>query len=161
MKETITILISAIAVVMSGIALFFSLRDRRPRLALRTRKGEWCVLLEAATVTKQSVGFRGVVEVYNVSSRANAVQGYEFWCKRSGGAKWELMESEMFSTTWDSKPEEVSNPTPVTIAPYSGTELHVAAFTAMPMPKGLDVRVLVEDLFGKRYQVEVKARSRC
>jgi hypothetical protein len=136
-------------------ALFVSLRDRRPRLALRARKGDWYKLDH--TANGEQVLFRGIVEVYNVSARANAVREYEFWEKREGG-DWKAMESEYFNDS-DGKTAVPSNPTPLTIAPYSGTEVHVLAFSKIPQPFVMQIRIEVEDLFGKRYRVEVQAVS--
>jgi hypothetical protein len=139
------------SVVISVTALFVSLRDRRPRLALRPRKGDWYKLDDS--ITGKELIFRGIVEAYNVSSRANAIRVYEFWCKREGG-DWEKMESEFF--TVDGK-DENGNVTPFTLAPYSGAELHVIAVGKTPKPTKMQVRIRVEDLFGKHYKLEVTA----
>jgi hypothetical protein len=147
---------TVVPIVISVTALFISLRDRRPRLTLRSRKGDWCKL--TGTVNKSEVMFRGLVEVYNVSGRANAIRGYEFWGRRDSGS-WEKMESELYRESAAGGPAEKSNQTPLTLAPYSGIEVDVLAFTKMPQPYQMQVRVEVEDLFGKRYRVDVTATS--
>ena len=144
-------------IAISLVALFVSLRDRRPRLALRARKGEWCVL--SRSTNNKDVIIQGVVEAYNVSARANAIRGYEFWCRRQDEGTWRRMESETYNLTSKGEPEGECNVTPLIIAPYSGTGVHIMALIAMPQPKELDVRVEAEDLFGKRYRAEIKAKS--
>ena len=143
------------SVVISVTALFVSLRDRRPRLALRSRKGDWYKLDDS--LTGKELIFRGIVEAYNVSSRANAIRAYEFWCKREGG-DWEKMESEFYTveSLVEGKDENV-NVTPFTLAPYSGAELHVIAVGKTPKPNKMQVKIRVEDLFGKHYKLEVTA----
>jgi hypothetical protein len=144
-------------IVISVIALYVSLHDRRPKLKLQARKGEWCVLRRVRTETGENVKFEGTLEVYNKNARANAVKGYQFWYKGTG--KWEPMRSERFTDVSPDNREEIFNDTPATIAPCSGRELWVAAFAPItPLPKELDIRVEVEDLFGKRCQTVVKAR---
>ncbi len=59
---------SLIPIVISFIALFVVLRDRRPRLTLRPRKGDWAKV--SITHTGTEVIFRGIIEIYNTSSRA-------------------------------------------------------------------------------------------
>lgn len=51
------------------------------------------------------------------------------------------------------------NVTPLPIAPYSGAEVHVLGIVKMPQPYEVQVRIEVEDLFGKHYRIEVKAVS--
>ncbi len=143
-------------IVISFIALFVALRDRRPLLILRARKGDWCTL--KPTTDQKSVMFRGVVEIYNVSARANAIRDYEFWCKRKD-ANWEHMESEVYHESVNDEVYAKNNETPLTLAPYSGIEANVLAFTKMPQPYEMLIRIEVEDLFGKRYRVQVKATS--
>lgn len=149
-----------VPVVISLIALYFSLHDRRPHLIVRARKGDWAKL--AVTQTGKNVLFMGIVEIYNTSSRANAVRDYEFWCKRADG--WEKMNSERFENTLRLSNEEraitiVQNVTPLTIAPYSGLEAHIGAFTGIPAGT-MAIRIEIEDLFGKRYSTQVLANDR-
>ncbi|MGC2742614.1 MAG: hypothetical protein WA672_05455 [Candidatus Angelobacter sp.] len=144
-----------LSIVIAFTALFVSLRDRWPHLELRARKGDWCKLDE--TVDGKELIFRGIIEVYNISSRANAIHGYEFWSKREGD-NWEKMESERYDVESFSKGiDEVSNKTPLTLAPYSGSEVSIIAVGKMPKPKNMQVRIEVEDLFEKRYRIEVTA----
>ena len=143
-------------IVISVIALYVSLRDRRPKLRLQTRMGKWCVFRRVKTKTGENMRFEGVLEVYNMSARANAIRGYQFWYKRE--IEWVPMSSERFTDVSPDNREEVFNNTPLTIAPFSGCELWVGAFAFLdPMPNKLDIRVEVEDLFSKRCQAEVRA----
>lgn len=141
-----------VSAVIALLALFVTMHDRRSRLQLRSRKGDWYKLNDS--VDRRDLIFRGVVEVYNLSSRANAIREYEFWGKRESG-DWERMESEMYG----GREEESSNPTPFPLGPYSGAQAKVLAFAKMPRPKEMQVRIEVEDLFGKRYRVEVTATT--
>ena len=61
--------ISALVLIASAFALFMSLHDRRPRIRLRERVGEWFTL---QTTSVGHIMFAGVVEIYNLSSRATA-----------------------------------------------------------------------------------------
>jgi hypothetical protein len=145
-----------VPIVISLVALFIVLYDRRANLALTSRKGNWNTL--RPTADKSEVIFKGIVEVYNVSARANAIQDYEFWGKRIDG-DWEKMESELYKESIGGELQTQSNVTPVALAPYSGTELAVMAFTKMPQPFEMQIRVRVQDLFGKWYQAEMRALS--
>ena len=85
---------------MSVLALLFSIAsfayvnyDRRVKLLLRPRNGDWCVL-DRATNGRETI-FQGIIEVYNHSSRPNAVCGYRFWISNNG--VHEYLESEMVS----------------------------------------------------------------
>lgn len=147
---------SILPILISIVALSVVVYDRRPRLKLRARKGDWNTL--KATLHKTEVIYKGIIEVYNVSSRANAIVGYEFWEKREG-EDWTKMQSQQFQDIFDNVPVDVSNVTPFTLLPYSGSEMTVMAFTKMPQPFVMQVRVEVEDLFGKRYQAVVEAKS--
>jgi hypothetical protein len=135
----------------------------RPRIHVRTRRGDWTEISE--TQTGKEVIFNGIVEVYNLSSRANAIREYNFWWKRA--KEWVPMGSERYTQservqqgaefrqeTW------VSNATPLAIAPYSGAEVHVAAFAKVPVPSQILIRVELKDLFGKTYRTEVKANDK-
>jgi len=147
---------AVVPIVLSIIALWVSLRDRRPRLTPRQRKGEWCKL--KPTLNQAQVIFMGVVEVYNVSARANAIRDYEFWEKRVR-SNWVKMESGFYQQSISNEDIKKANVTPLTLEPYSGCEIDVMAFTKMPQPYEMQVRVRVQDLFGNWFQVEVKATS--
>ena len=82
---------------MSVVALLFSIAsfayvnyDRRVKLLLRPRKGDWCVL-DRATNGRETI-FRGIIEVYNQSSRPNAIRGYHFW--RTWKARWSKLANK-------------------------------------------------------------------
>ena len=143
--------------MISCIALYITLRDRRPRLTLRGRKGDWYTLTKAVSKSNELL-FKGVVEVYNLSARANAIRGYGFWNLNTEG-KWVPMESEIYHEWLQNESVGDRNVTPLPLAPYSGAEVHVLAIMKMPQPYEIQVRIEVEDLFGKRHQVEVKAVS--
>src|SRR6185503_5132261 len=85
--------------IMSGLALFFVLKDRRPALDLRRKLGDWCKV--SMTMGASEVMFRGVIEVYNRSSRANAIRAYAFEYKLPDGA-WKPMESEQYTNSEES-----------------------------------------------------------
>src|SRR5881394_3491513 len=78
-----------IPIILSLVALYYSLYDRRPRLRVRARRGDWAKIGETQT---GDVMFRGMIEIYNAGSRANTVSDYAFYCKREKGC--EKMESE-------------------------------------------------------------------
>lgn len=155
------IVLTGTPIVLSVLSLAFVLFDRRARLAVRTRKGKWCELTPTMG-TEGLMIFRGVIEAYNRSSRANAIRDYRFEAKIDG--KWQEMESEKYRNTYrtmTAEDEEIFNATPLTLAPYSGVELKIQAFVPIPSwTRGyeLTVRVTIEDLFGKRYRVEVTAQ---
>jgi hypothetical protein len=105
--------------------------------------------------------FVGIIEVYNVSARSNAIRKYEFWCMREPG-RWETMESEYFTEYDRSDPtkkalKNVSNPTGLTLPPFSADEVRLMGFTKGPKPNNMPVKIEVEDMFGKRYKLQVEA----
>lgn len=70
------------------------------------------------------------------------------------------MESGHYTnTTPGTKEAEICNETPLTLAPYSGTQARVQAITKAPQPYEMEIRIEVEDLFGKTYRMEVLAES--
>jgi len=80
-------------IAISFIALYIVLLDRRARLSLKSRKGKWYTL--TPTMSSGEVIFKGIVEVYNASSRANAIREYHFRCKLPDGT-WKNMDSERY-----------------------------------------------------------------
>ena len=109
---------------------------------------------QGKTVRGMEIIFSGVVEVYNTSGRANAIKSYEFFY-RGGDGSWKEMESRRYEVSPD-----IYNATPLAVAPYSGTEWKVMAFSWHEQrPFDLDILIAVEDLFGKRSTVIVKARA--
>src|SRR4051812_34022959 len=85
---------ATVPVFISGCALFFVLKDRRPKMYLGAKRGDWCKL--RMTLDGSEVMFQGVIEVYNGSSRANAIRGYAFKYKASDG-RWREMEYEQYT----------------------------------------------------------------
>ena len=156
-KTVVPIVISFVALFFSFINLFFTLKDRRPRLLLRPRKATVYHTYKLHPTADGGVAFVGGVEVYNLSGRPNAIRGYEFWRKKDDG-EWLAMESQNYNETSEEGYLE-RNKTPVTLAPYSGIEVRVLAFMPKPQPFELPIRIEVEDLFGKRYNIEVTAFS--
>ena len=156
---------------MSVLALLFSIAsfayvnyDRRVKLLLRPRNGDWCVL-DRATNGRETI-FRGIIEVYNHSSRPNAVCGYRFWISNNG--VHEYLESEMVSICEESvapapdeqETNELFNVTPLPIPAYTGVEARIYAIVrGVHMLPGnhLPITVEIEDIHGKRYVAEVKA----
>lgn len=150
--ETVIAVVSAI---ISSAALFVTLYDRRPHLSVRRRKGDWYKLDQRGSECL----FRGVVEVYNWSSRANAIENYEFWARREGG-DWEKMESEYYKSS--SKGEviiETFNVTPLLLGPYSGVEARVSSIAKSQRPAKLGIRIEIEDLFGRLVMAGVDLRT--
>lgn len=147
-------------IVISVIALYVALRDRRPRLLVRPRKTGPYNPYKLRHTAGGELAFLGGIEVYNLSARPNAVRDYRFWHKKDDGT-WRLMESQNFKeSTFDDKTFLHRNQTPVTIAPYSGAEIRVLAFEPLTNPPSkMRIRIEVEDLFGKRYTVEVVAEK--
>ena len=86
------------------------------------------------------------------------MHSYEIFGKREHG--WEPMEVERFENPEpNGSKTEICNPTPLTLAPHSGVEAPVQGLTKGPRPYEMDVKVVAEDIFGKKYEVEVKAKS--
>jgi hypothetical protein len=88
--------------------------------------------------------FRGLIEVYNVSSRANAIRYYKFSYRTMD--EWKPMTSSLFTEKADKDtPQDiVFNVTPLTLPPYSGTGVRVMAFITIPPPIKMDIRIEVE-----------------
>lgn len=141
--------------LMSMLALFYVIYDRRPHLILRTRKGEWFVIRRGYT----GYVFEGTVEVYNRGSRSNAIQEYHF-SRKDPDEGWVELESEYYVLEIDGVIKEKHNVTPLVLAPYSGTEVNVKAMTnLMKQPYEMAVRITVKDIFEKRYHIDVVAKS--
>jgi hypothetical protein len=156
---------------MSILALLFSIAsfayvnyDRRVKLLLRARKGDWYVL-DRATDSRETI-FRGIIEVYNDSSRPNAVCGYRFWIDNNG--IHEDLESEMASIGEHSEglaPDEqetsdLFNVTPLPIPAYTGVEARIYAIVkGVHTLQGnhLPIMVEIEDIHGRRYTAQVSA----
>jgi hypothetical protein len=156
---------------MSVVALLFSIAsfayvnyDRRVKLLLRPRKGDWCVL-DRATNGRETI-FRGIIEVYNQSSRPNAIRGYHFWVDNNG--IHEDLESEMVQIgeqrvaleADEREASELFNVTPLSIPAYSGIEARIHAMvkgTHTLLGNHLPITVEIEDVHGKRYTAQVKA----
>lgn len=149
--------------ILSIAAFGITFYDRRSKLQVRGRKGCWYILRKRSTVRGSEVEFQGIVEIYNASSRANAIHSYAFHCKEPKG-EWLLMDSERFEVLeigpTGSKENLVFNKTPLTLAPYSGEEWRVmGSFCSSRQPYEMQVRVEIEDLFGKRSSTVVTAYS--
>jgi hypothetical protein len=138
--------------------------DRRVKLVPRARKGKWCVL--DPTHDRKETILRGVIEVYNHSSRPNTIVSYRLYTDNNG--VHEEFESELYSNTErdQAKPgeggdEQKFNVTPLTIPPYSGVPVSIQAIIKgkHSLAMGyLPVMVEIEDVFGKRYSTQVKAQ---
>jgi len=105
--------------------------------------------------------FMGIIEVYNVSARSNAIRAYEFWYMNEHD-KWEKMESEYFTEYERGERNKevlksVSNPTGLTLPPFSAGEVRLMGFLKSRKPKNMQVKIEIEDMFGKRYKLQVKA----
>jgi hypothetical protein len=150
------LLFKVLPIVMSVVALYVSLRDRRPKLLLQSRKSCGLNVYRLRHALTGRIAFMGGVEVYNRSARANAIRGYAFWCKNESG-EWIPMESQNYHERSNDGSVEERNPTPVALPPYSGTEVKVMAFAEQTGANEMNVRIEIEDLFGKRYRIEVCA----
>jgi len=146
-------------IVLSIIALYVSLKDRPARLILKAREGNWYTLRQVNTSRGQEIMFEGIVEIYNASSRANAIRAYKVIGRPKDGV-WSNMECEYsWNSPADGTKAVVCNETPLTLAPYSGAEARILAFARVPRPYEMNIRIEVEDLFGKQYSVGVTAYS--
>jgi hypothetical protein len=151
-----SLLKDVIPVVISFTALLFVIFDRRPRLKFKARSQAWYHL--KPNVNKDCTVFYGIVEVYNVSARANAIRDYQIYWKKSGS--WEQMTIDRYTNIpQDGGKAEVYNHTPLVLPPYSGAEARVQGIVNVVIPPEMTIKVIVEDLFGKHYHVVVKAIS--
>ena len=140
---------SAVAAV---VALWITLRDRRPKLTVRVRQGKW-------TTWKGEV-FAGIVEVYNSSSRPNTIRAYHLSVQQDTG-QWTALESERYEDVQEDNTREVFNDTPIIVGPYSGLPVKIAAFGRWQMfPRDLQIKVLIEDLFGNKYSANLSATNK-
>lgn len=148
---------AVVPILISFVALVFVLNDRRAKLDVRSKRGDWHKL--RMTLGSEMM-FQAVIEVYNRSSRSNAIRGYSFEYEDTDG-KWKPMESEQYTNSspgGNGTKDQVYNRTALAISPYSGFEVWVQALVRSAHPKeGVRVRITVEDLFGKRHKLEVKA----
>jgi hypothetical protein len=72
------------------------------------------------------------------------------------------MESAHYTnrTSGTQEAGEVYNESPLTLAPYSGKEARVQALTKLlHQANELEIRIEVEDLFGKTYRLEVLSKA--
>jgi hypothetical protein len=60
---------TVVPIVISVIALFFTFKDRRPRLLVRPRKASTYNTYKLHHTTQGEAAFLGGVEVYNLSGR--------------------------------------------------------------------------------------------
>jgi hypothetical protein len=137
--------------LLSAAAFYLVVKDRRPHLRLKARKGRWFILKN----TDAGLSFEGKVEVYNHSNRSNAIREYSFYCEEGDGG-WTRLESEHYTHREDGEVSVVYNETPLALAPYSGVEVAVQAFTKLSRrPHKMRIKIQMEDLVGKLYTVEV------
>jgi hypothetical protein len=157
--------VAYISACLSLMALSVVLYDRRPRLQLQAKKGNWVKVSSTLRPTPHGWVIEGLIEAYNVSSRANVIRQYELSAKGDDHT-WVPLECEQYTLTEsdaeapkDAPPDTEStvNVTPLMVAPYSGVDVRVAGITPQ-MKKPEWVRVIVSDLFGKTYSLEVATR---
>ena len=146
--------VAYLAAFAAIITLVITLKDRKPRLTLFLKKGEWSDVWEQYVFV--------TFEVYNRSSRPNAIRQYEIVAIDREG-KGTLLEDEEFSLHITSRGEKivrVVNLSPFSIAPYSGALLHVGSkFQARNFPPNLTLNTKVTDLFGKTYETQTTLRN--
>jgi hypothetical protein len=144
-------------IVISAVALGYVLYDRRAHLELAAKRGKWCVL---DRLTSGEVRFRGIIDGYNASSRANAIRDYHFFYQLPDGG-WKEMESEQYSNESpqeDGKTKvEIFNQTGLTLGPYAGMEIRVQSLIRMAPPYEMTVKIVIDDQFGHPYELIVKA----
>src|SRR5438477_2884901 len=116
-------------IVISLIALSVTFWYRSPRLLVRPRKGSTHNPYKLCPTAQGGLAFLGGIEVYNLSGRPNAIRGYAFWQKNDDGT-WIVMESQNYKESSEDETFIKRNETPVTVAPYSGTEVRVLAFAS-------------------------------
>jgi hypothetical protein len=158
-------IIALLALIFSIAAFAYVSYDRRMKLVVRARKGDWYVLDPA--IKQDETLLRGVIEVYNHSSRPNTICGYRFWTDNNGvrevleSEMVEIVEEEQATNSEEDERRQQFNVTPLALAPYSGIEVHIHAIVKgkhVLLQDHLPVTVEVEDVFGKRYKAEVKAK---
>ena len=163
--SAVSTVIALVALVISIASFAYVSYDRRIKLVIRARKGDWYVLDPA--IKQNETLLRGVLEIYNHSARPNTICGYRFWIDNNGVR--EDLESEMVEIVekqQTANPEEVREPqqfnvTPLTLAPYSGIEARIHAIIKgkhVLLQEYLPITIEVEDVFGKSYRAEVKAK---
>ena len=152
------ILIFIIPLLVSLSSLWIVIHDRRPKLILRAKKGTWAKIIKATNGTI----FEARIEVYNASSRSNAIRDYRFYWKPSKLVEEVFLESEQWEISWGpNTPRELRNVTPLTLAPYSGSEVELQALAkGSQQPIEMKVRVEIEDLFGKTSSIELIAEHK-
>jgi hypothetical protein len=156
------VLRAGVPTILSLISIYLVLKDRRPRLILRTRKGDWYRIEQGCVGAKQTrwIVFRGVIEIYNASGRANAVREYRIKAKTHGG--WREMGSDSgIDNPTDGSDVFISNRTPLIIPPYSGVEANVIGLLSLKECEFKDMPIIVEveDLFGKGFSIAVDAKA--
>jgi len=148
-----------IPTLVAVIALYVTLKDRKAKLLVRPRKSGVYHPYRLQRTAKGQIAFVGGIEVYNLSSRSNAIRDYTFWRKDNDDA-WHMMESQNYR---EHAPEEETfmnrNQTPLVLPPFSGVEIRVMAFASLPQEYEMHVRIQVEDLFSDHYQIEVTATA--
>src|SRR6266496_5052434 len=126
--------IALFSLAISATTFIYNYRVNRPKLLVRARKGDWYkwqdMIQKPSSYFTGEVLFQGIIELYNRSSRANAIHTYEFWAKNKTG-RWEKLESEHY-TNKQTEGSLVFNQTPLGLAPYSGAEARVQAFIKRP-----------------------------
>lgn len=150
----------ALPLVISIATFWIVVFDRRPRLILRSRKGLWSMLSPMHTVRGTEVTFAGIIEVYNPSSRSNSIRNYQV-SVLSFDKTWLDMESEYVTyDSHDGTGSHVYNQSPLSLPPYSGIEVRVFGVGQVDnLEKAMHVRIVLEDLFEKRYELSLISYS--
>lgn len=133
--------VAYIGALISIINLVVNLRDRRPRLEFRQKRGKW--------FTKQERMLLAYYEVYNPSSRPNAIRDYRLSYRTKDGAEASLNTEEC------TLGEERGNLRPLCIAPYSGCQVVIAGLSELPLSSVANFQVTIVDLFEKKYEFEL------
>jgi hypothetical protein len=147
-----SITISFISLCLSALAVSIVVFDRRTKLLVRLREGKWIELSNDMLL--------GVIEIYNRSTRPNAITSYKYEARDTEG-KWVRLESERYElhNPDQGRLNAVHNETPLLIAPYSGVAVRIACFgTWDNFPQQLEIKLSIQDLFEKGYTIPINLR---
>lgn len=149
--STASLVVAFFSLLVAVGSLVIVLYDRRTMLLCRAREGEWMEV--GRTVGGENL-LRGVVEVYNRSTRPNVITSYRYFGHTSSD-DWVALESERYTIGTD-----IHNASPLTIPPYSGVEVRVACFIpAQQLPEITEVKAVIVDVHGHAFSFIVWARN--
>ena len=71
---------------------------------------------------------------------------------------WRLLDWRTLGSTECDGTKVINNHTPLTLPPYAGIEVRITAYGRSPIPRELPVKIRLRDMFGKAYDLEVRAK---